>query len=220
MLTVKDKQRDEAERIAKVMALGRTECPACKAPCRPGKFHRPYFICPACGHRWSHDLVVNALGAWLSELHSRYPWDWFATLTFANERVTRAGTAGRGDITPDGAAYWFRRYLEDAAAAGVAQPYAFRADEYGPLYGRYHLHSLIGNVSHLQMFCGARLPKRTWGRSCCWLHHWPCGYARIFAYDPHLGATFYLSKYVVKELANWDFLGFAPDDLVFKKEAV
>ncbi len=216
MLTVADKQRDNAERIAKVMTLGNISCPQCQAPYERGRFYRPYFTCPFCGHRWSENEIINALGDWLSKLHEQYPWDWFATLTFADERLTQGSTVSRGDITPDGAAYWFRRWLHDAAAAGVAKPYAFRADEYGPLYGRYHLHALIGNVAHLQRYCGEWLPRGVWGKSCCWVHRWPCGIARIFHYDPRRGAHFYLSKYVIKALANWDVIGFESEDLVFK----
>ena len=66
------------------------------------------------------------------------------------------------------------------------KPYAFRADEYGPIGGRFHLHALIGNVSTVTMFCGERLGKWEWGINCCGLHRWPCGYARVFAYDPAL----------------------------------
>ena len=138
-------------------------------------------------------------------MHQRYPWDWFATLTFARE-----------GITPAGAQYWFRRYLDDAGRAGASVPYAFRADEYGPLYGRYHLHALVGNVSHLQIYCGGRLPRGEWGKPCCWLHRWPCGHARIYAYDPQRGAQYYLSKYLVKTLANWELIGFETENLVFR----
>lgn len=216
VLTIADKRRDIAERIAKVNALAYISCPQCQVSYQRGRFYRPYFICPSCGHRWSQNELINALGQWLSAMHEYYPWDWFATLTFADERSTRGSTITRADITQDGAAYFFRRWLQGAAAVGLAMPYAFRADEYGPLYGRYHLHALIGNVAHLQRYCGERLPKGAWGKSCCWVHRWPCGIARIFPYDPQRGAHFYLSKYVVKAIANWDVIGFDSEDLVFK----
>lgn len=219
MLTVITKQKDIARRIAAVQALGQVDCPKCGAPYLRPRSARPYFVCACCRHRWSENPVVDALGSWLSELHETYPWDWFATLTFANERRRRSGQGeiivSRGDVTPDSAQYWFRRFLEDAGSAGLAKPYAFRADEYGPLYGRYHLHALVGNVGHLRRYCGTSLPKDAWGKSCCWVHRWPCGYARIYAYDPQRGAHYYLSKYVAKALANWELIGFEPQDLVF-----
>ena len=92
------------------------------------------------------------------------------------------------------------------------KPYAFRADEYGPIGGRFHLHALIGNVNSMPRFCGARLGKQQWGIDCCGLHRWPCGYARIFSYDPALGARFYLSKYVTKALGDYAFFGLEPGE--------
>jgi hypothetical protein len=204
-MTVLRKQKELAYRVAAVEALGKVNCPSCGAPYDRGRFTRPYFICSTCGHRWSENPVTDALGKWLTELHQQYPWDWFATLTFARE-----------GITPAGAQYWFRRYLDGAGEAGIAKPYAFRADEYGPLHGRYHLHALVGNVSHLQIYCGARLQKNEWGNPCCWVHRWPCGYARIFPYDPQRGASYYLSKYVVKALATWELIGLETENLVFR----
>jgi hypothetical protein len=65
------------------------------------------------------------------------------------------------------------------------------------------------------MFCGERLAPSEWNRRCCWVHGWPCGYARIYPYDPAKGARFYLSKYVTKALANWDLIGFDADTLKF-----
>jgi len=155
--------------------------------------------------RWSENPLIEALSTFLEELHKTYPWDWFATFTFART------------ISPNGAAYWFERYLRAAGNEGVAKPYAFRADEYGPLFGRFHLHALIGNVSHLTLWCGDFLPPNAWGKKCCWLHRWPCGYARIFPYDPALGARYYLSKYITKQLASWDLLGIETENLVFPK---
>ena len=209
MVTLADKRRDEAERLERVLALGRTSCPSCRAPYVRPRFRRPYFICIGCGFRWSENPVIDALGSWLTELHQRYPWDWFATLTFA-----------RKEITADGAQYWFRRYLEETGKAGACAPYAFRADEYGPLHGRYHLHALIGNVSHSEIYCGQRLKPGTWGENCCAVHRWQCGIARIYPYDPKRGANYYLSKYVTKALATWDLVGFESQDLIFRKDAV
>lgn len=204
ILTVADQQHDIQKRIAAAEALGKTQCPKCASPYDRGKFARPYFICRQCGHRWSENPIVEALSGFLEDLHQKYPWDWFGTFTFA-----------RKAISPEGACYWFRRYLEEAGRVGIAKPYAFRADEYGPATGRFHLHALIGNVSHLTMYCQQRLLAREWGRPCCWLHRWPCGYARIFPYDPSRGARHYLSKYVTKDLANWDLIGFETDNLTF-----
>jgi len=161
--------------------------------------------------------VINEWGTWLSGLT---PWDWFGTFTFS-ELVT--STAAR---------YWFRRYLgwaEDAVngwrlqAPCPANGYgyvdtnplvprvaiqAFRGDEFDPRGGRLHIHSLIAGVSSLTIHCGTNLSPGEWGRDCCWTHRWPCGYARVFAYDPNLGAAYYVTKYVTKPFGDWELCGF------------
>jgi hypothetical protein len=150
--------------------------------------------------------LATVWGDWLEDLGKEWPWDWFGTFTFSNPSVTSAA-----------AHYFFHRFIRMAAQTGVAQPYAFRADEYGPRGGRLHLHALIGNVSHLQRFCGVRLPPHSWGKLCCWVHRWPCGYARILAYDASQGARYYVSKYVMKALGDWELLGFDSGNLRFRK---
>jgi hypothetical protein len=40
------------------------------------------------------------------------------------------------------------------------------------------------------------------------VHSWPAGYARVLQYDPKQGAAFYVSKYVAKQLAEWELFGF------------
>jgi len=171
------------------------------------------------------------LGNFLEELHTHHPWDWFFTGTFANP------------VSPPGAHYMFNRYMQGIQrqmaqaqigkpACGtdysdadgqpsilkfrVYKPYAFRADEYGPLGGRFHLHALIANVSMVERFCGELLGNRVWGKPCCAVHRWPCGYARIFPYEPALGARFYLSKYVTKALGDYDLIGFEPGEPILR----
>jgi hypothetical protein len=118
-------------------------------------------------------------------------------------------------VPPVAAHYWFRKYL--ASAEGLTKPYAFQADEYGPRGGRLHLHALVGNVAHLVPYCGKRLSRRQWSRPCCWLHRWPCGYARILPYDPTKGARYYVAKYVSKTLGDYEFIGFE-EGLIFKSK--
>ena len=160
--------------------------------------------------RIAHKKVnVNAVfGEWLTGLGRAWPWDWFATFSFSDRTVS-----------PDGAHYFVRRYLGWIENEGLAVPFAFRADEYGPQNGRFHIHALIGNVSHLQHYCGAHLPPGVWGKHCCWLHRWPCGIARILPYEPAKGAEFYLTKYVTKRLGDWELIGFDPANLKFNRTA-
>jgi hypothetical protein len=150
---------------------------------------------------------VNAVfGNWLADLGHTWKWDWFATFSFSDHAVT-----------PDGAHYFFRRYLGWIENEGLAVPFAFRADEYGPQNGRFHIHALIGNVSHLTHYCGNRLQPGQWGKKCCWLHRWPCGIARILPYEPEKGAEYYLTKYVTKKLGDYELLGFETDSLRFSQ---
>jgi hypothetical protein len=59
----------------------------------------------------------------------------------------------------------------------------------------------------MNFFCGNRLLRGQFGQKCCLVHAWPCGYARVFPYDPKLGAKHYVSKYIAKDLAEWDLFG-------------
>jgi hypothetical protein len=141
------------------------------------------------------------MGDWLLTLA---PWDWFASLTF--NRL----------VSANGAHYWFRRYVDWAEKASGVPIKAFRADEYGSRQGRLHIHALVGNVrvgplfdhGSLLAFCGERLPPGHFGLKCCATHAWPCGYARVFPFDAEKGASYYMSKYVVKSNGDWELIGF------------
>ena len=159
---------------------------------------------PPCGARagWQADQAKrDAMGAWL---HTLAPWLWFGTFTF--DRL----------VSANGARYWFNRYLDWLASASGRPPQAFRADEYGARNGRLHLHALIAGVSlgalfepgSLPAYCGARLPPGKKGRTCCATHALGCGYARVFPFDRDKGASFYVSKYVLKANGDWDLFGF------------
>lgn len=155
------------------------------------------------------ESVPHVMADWLNELSKEWPWDWFGTFTFSDPKVT-----------PAGAHNFFRRYLGWIERECIAQPYSFRADEYGPLGGRFHMHALIGNVGHVEPYCGERLPSGQWGKRCCWVHRWPCGYARILPYDAKLGARYYLTKYVAKASGDWELIGFERDVLRFQSTPV
>src|SRR5262245_33538666 len=74
--------------------------------------------------------------------------------------------------------------------------------------GLIHLHSLVGNVGHIKPYCGVRLPSGEWGMKCCMLHALPAGIARVLPYDAQKGAAYYVGKYVAKDLAEWELVGF------------
>lgn len=131
------------------------------------------------------------MGEWLGQLA---PWDVFATWTFSHL------------VTVDGAMFWARRHLRHLAKLAAQRVYAFVGVERGKTGGLLHLHSLVGNVGHLRAYCGERLSPGKWGRGCCMVHGWPCGHARVLRYDPKLSASYYVSKYVSKNLAEWELV--------------
>lgn len=137
--------------------------------------------------------LKEEMGTWLGQLA---PWDVFSTYTFSH--LVKTG----------GAMFWAKRHLRWLEERAQQPIYAFVGVERGKTGGLLHLHALLGNVGHLKACCEVRLAPGKWGRGCCMLHAWPCGYARVFPYDPHLGARFYVSKYVSKRLAEWDLIGF------------
>jgi len=114
------------------------------------------------------------------EFLSQFSWDWFATLTF-EDQVTSFRAHRLFGI--------FVREIEKAAGAPITW---FRADEIGPHGGRFHMHALIGNVSHL--------------RRLYWMDRWKelAGYARILPFELKRGAPFYVAKYLTKQNGDWE----------------
>lgn len=107
--------------------------------------------------------------------------------------------------------------LPDMGCRGL---YGFVAAEKGRRGGLIHLHALLGNTGGLQANCEHQTSldqeeeegslgklDRQWGKDCCLRHSWPRGYARVLPYDPKLAATHYVSKYIVKGLAEWELFG-------------
>jgi hypothetical protein len=135
--------------------------------------------------------IANAMGQWLGGLA---PWDVFSTWTFSRP------------VQPAGAMFWARRHLRQLEEMAARSVYAFVGVEKGETGGLVHLHALVGNVGHLRPYCGERLAPGDWGRGCCMVHRWPCGYARVLPYDPKLGARYYVGKYVCKSLAEWELV--------------
>jgi hypothetical protein len=139
-------------------------------------------------------LEVNqAMGDWLGTLA---PWDVFSTWTFSRP------------VSVDGAMYWGRKHLDWLRKTAKQDIYAFVGAEKGNRGGLIHLHALVGNVGHLAPYCGTRQPQGEWGLTCCMLHAWPAGIARVLPYDPSKGASYYVGKYVSKSLSEWELVGF------------
>lgn len=120
--------------------------------------------------------------AWGQHL-GRYPWDHFLTLTFRRESV--ADFARRSWLS-------YVRRLELAAGMPLVW---FYGTEYGSL-GRLHIHALTLNTGSLPI----RILHREWWQD----PPLPRGLTKIAVYSPLLGAAHYVSKYVTKDLADYD----------------
>jgi hypothetical protein len=155
--------------------------------------------------RVNREKVKEEMGNWLGQLA---PWDAYATWTFS--RI----------VTAYGAMFWAKRHIEWLEHSAAQNVYGFVAAERGSNGGLIHLHALLGNVKHMQFYCGNKTPspvattkeakhEKRWARKlkCCLTHAWPCGYATVFPYNPALGAKHYVAKYITKDLAEWDLFG-------------
>jgi hypothetical protein len=117
-----------------------------------------------------------AWGQFLSE----FSWDWFVSLTF------------REDVKSFRAHRLFGFFVRDLEQAARIPIFWFRADEIGPLGGRFHLHALVGNVAHM--------------RRMSWVDRWDklAGFGRILPFNERKGAAYYCAKYVTKQNGDWE----------------
>lgn len=118
--------------------------------------------------------VRSAWGEFLQGL----PWDHYATLTF--------GIKSGPDFARRAFGGWIRRVEQEA---GVPLLW-FLGFEDGRQLGRLHLHALVGNTFDVS----ARFMSKAWKP----------GFSRIVPYRPRLGAAYYVTKYVTKELLDYD----------------
>ncbi len=154
----------------------------------------PWYVGPPeSGLASRRDVLKELMGDWLGKVA---PWDVFCSWTFSKP------------VNVNGAMYMGRRHVAWVEKVAGVPVYAFQGTEKGDVGGLIHLHALMGNVAHLKPWCGKSLPPDKWGSPCCMLHGWPCGYARVFPYDPALGAKHYISQYICGELCEWELHGF------------
>jgi len=126
---------------------------------------------------------VKSLKETWSEWLNRYNWDWYVTLTFRHPVSAKVAHH-----------LWCKwiRALEKQLDDGVGY---FRVSEIQRGRQILHYHALMLNVRRL--------------RRLTWMDRWYqiSGIARIFAYDYQRGANFYLSKYITKELSDYQISG-------------
>jgi len=118
--------------------------------------------------------VRNAWGEFLEGL----PWDHYTTLTF--------GIKSGPDFARRAFGAWVRRLEREA---GIPLLW-FVGFEDGRLLGRLHLHALLGNTYDLTPGFMKTL--------------WSSGFSRIVPFQPKLGAAYYVTKYVTKDLLDYD----------------
>ncbi len=135
--------------------------------------------------------LAQTWGDWLSE----HEWDHWATLTFRPRRQRpEPGLGPAREISlvgpsPDYAHRAFARWIVDLSRRAGKQVRWFRGDEIGA-YDRLHLHTLLGGTEVLSVET-IRLS-------------WLDGYAHVDVYRRDLGAAHYCSKYIGRELVDYD----------------
>ena len=129
------------------------------------------------------------LAAWLNQ----YDWDWFATITFREEieTVTARGRVRAFLQTIE------RTYKRHVGAFIVYEMHKYRGDD--PRRRLIpHVHMLVANVHDVY---------RRWAWSVCFQRN---GRTRIEPFKKDLGAAYYVTKYVTKEIfgrGDWDVWG-------------
>lgn len=127
--------------------------------------------------------VPEAYGDWLSG----YNWDIWATLTFARQP------------SPVGALDAWRTFFRKQVREYSSRAFAFAATEEGRIYGRVHMHALIGGMLPEKIVPPREWVDRTWRKFR--------GIAYVCDYDAEKKASYYIAKYVTKQLAEYEVSG-------------
>lgn len=135
-----------------------------------------------------------AWGDWADKVGDRKGgWDWFATLTFRDRtpEEVKSGWTKVGWAYSSKACDAFLCHVGEVK--GLHDVHWLRAREIQRDRGVPHWHALIGGVKDLR-------------RDAAWQWwHERYGFARILPYEREKGASFYLCKYVTKELGDIEF---------------
>lgn len=139
-----------------------------------------------------NEAARTEFGTWLDRLgHANGGWDWWFTGTFRN-RTDDEAARGWTKISEGYAFKSFERTVNKIPAREGVRWVA--ALEYQKARGGVpHIHSLI----HVE---NSARRNEAWAN---WFQNY--GYARIEPYHEGLGASFYLCKYVVKEIGDMRF---------------
>ncbi len=133
--------------------------------------------------------LKQAWGEWISGLSE---WEWFVTMTFRDPRPAAGTWTKPGWGYAKGAWRAFIKVIQPA----LGELTWVRCFELQHWRGVPHIHALVGNSD-------PAIPWRQM-KEWCWQNY---GMARVLPYDPALGASFYICKYVTKELGDIEFSG-------------
>lgn len=134
--------------------------------------------------------------AWAAFLRD-FDWAHWVTLTFRDyEPPNSPGLApARPPIVRPGppvdfAHRVFASFANDLGRRVRGPVWWFRGDELGRQQGRLHLHGLVGGTGGLRVdtIKGA----------------WRWGFSYVQRYDSKLGAAYYVTKYVTKEMSDYE----------------
>ena len=116
--------------------------------------------------------------AWV-DLLDRYEWSWFATLTFRD--LPKTYTAINRT----------KKWLKAIKKAEHRPLSYFMCMEWTRIQNRPHAHLLMGGLEDIRR-------DKWWSTWWTWY-----GAARILPYDSRLGAGYYLTKYILKDVYGW-----------------
>jgi hypothetical protein len=122
-------------------------------------------------------LSKGAMRAWVPVLN-RYPWNYFATMTFRFAAST----------------YSAKKCFADFIKREATDAIYFTAVERSRFGERMHLHILLGGVQASEMLT---LMKK-------WFRRY--GYSRVYKYDKTKCAVYYVTKFITSPVADYDFL--------------
>ena len=136
-------------------------------------------------------------GKWLSNLAV---WDWFATLTF-RDRTPEQIKAGWTKVGTHYAQRAWKEFIQEVEKRANHKVRWFKGTEYQRWRGVPHFHCLVQGVQEVR-----RMDFVDW-----WWDRY--GIARILPYNAKKGASYYVCKYIMKELGDFEFSGGLTKDL-------
>lgn len=137
----------------------------------------------------SQEKLKKSWGVFLGGLAD---WDWYATLTF-RDRPKEDQDRGWTKIGTHYAARAFRTFIKAVQKKSKEKVHWVNGLEYQRWRGVPHYHALVKGVQGVR-----RLDFVDW-----WFNRY--GIARILPYNAAEGASYYISKYVTKELGEINF---------------